>query len=90
MTKAAIIRKTTFFFEAYVPWPGSFPSVPGVGSTGVSEHEFPMHVMELPGRVRALSAKPILSFSVSNIPTKAVKKALPSTIELSLSGSSAI
>jgi hypothetical protein len=40
--------------------------------------------MELPGSVLILSAKPILSFSVSKIPTNAVKKAPPKTIALSL------
>ena len=38
----------------------------------------------LPGRALVLSANPILSFSTSKIPTKAVKKALPRTIELEL------
>jgi hypothetical protein len=41
-------------------------------------------LIELPGWVLILSAKPILPFSVSNIPTNAVKKALPKTMALSL------
>ena len=39
-----------------------------------------LHFSELPGRVFILSANPSLSFSVSKIPTNAVKKALPKTI----------
>jgi len=41
-----------------------------------------MHMSEVPGNVRVLEANPNLSFSASNIPVKAVKKALPSTIAL--------
>ena len=43
-----------------------------------------MQLILLPGRALVLSANPILSFSTSKMPTKAVKKALPSTIELEL------
>ena len=43
-----------------------------------------LHFIELPGRVYELSANPILDYSLSKIPTKAVKKAAPSTIALSL------
>merc|ERR1712071_154453 len=43
----------------------------GVGSTLVS-HSLLMHFSELPGSVTALCARPILSFSESNIPTNEV------------------
>ena len=65
--------------------PGSGPI--GFGS-GDPWHDFPMQVMELPGSARELSANPSKSFSVSKTPKKAVKKALPSTIEFSLFASS--
>ena len=46
--------------------------------------------MELPGKARILLANPTLSFYVSNIPTNAVKKALPNTIAFVAFGRSAI
>jgi len=71
--------------------PGVGPSGPsGLSGLGLSEHYFATHLMELPGRARVLSAKPSLSFSVSNIPTNAVKNAAPKMTELSSFGRSPI
>ena len=66
----------------------SGPSGLRSAGVGLPSHDVPMQAMEFPTKARVLSANPSLLLSISNIPTKAVKKGLPNTIELSLFESS--
>ena len=74
MNTMPVIKRIMLMLMPPEPW--------SWGSNSVAQSE--MHVILLPGRARLLSANPILSWSTSNMPTKAVKKALPRIIEFEL------